>query len=502
MGQGATNYGYGSQQQMNSNYGGRPPQQSSYGYSGANAYGQGSSSRYGTGAMVGAVVAGAVVGAGAMYMYHRMNTYSPRMQQRLVRAGARSSDLTISLLWDTTDNLDLEVLPPAGPEINAQNRGNSMSASGGWLDTDANNGMIGTNDPVENCMFDQPLQGRYEVRVRFDDCTGFCGDNIEYQVVVRAAVTLAEQNFQEGVQVLDQSEYGTILAYNGVMSHSGQTDGVMSFTVSNVPAREWCVAPATTVRAGDLMDCSECRLLVAGGAASWAPAAPAPSPPPSISRDVTPAPAPAPTIDPALVMDPSLGPSSGPSSGPARSLQSSASGSACVRCTGAQCDVPLPAAMSRDDIMSAMVVPARFTPPLTVSVTSLSSDRIPRGICDIPPTSSVQMMLSLTQLDSLPGPDGEPSCDQFLNVPCTAQTDTGCYNNELCTGVSATGDRICECEPESCLEGNECHISGADVGDSGSSTSTVVSAAITLTGGALWSKIAALVFCSVLAMLQ
>merc|ERR1719223_1241773 len=70
-------------------------------------------------------------------------------------------------------------------------------------------------------------------------------------------------------------------------------------------------------------------------------------------------------------------------------------------------------------------------------------------------------MVSLTQLDQLPDSNSEPFCDTFLNVPCNADSPTGCYNNELCTGRNALGERICECgavDGRVCLEGNDCML--------------------------------------------
>lgn len=378
----------------------------------------------------GALVAGAVVGAGSMYMWNRMDryesySYSRRrtMQERLQASGARSADITITLMWDTTDDLNLQVRVPGGELINHQRR----RAGGGWLDHDANSGMVGRDDPVENVMFDYPQEGRYEVSVRYDDCTGLCGDVIPFEIMVRAAVVLSASQYAAGVRVLDQSDYGTILQYNGEFTQSGQSDGILAFTVApgGVPRREWCIGPAGTTRAGSLMDCSECELMVSNAAAGWDSL---------------------PTQMPRV------------SSGPGRRLET------CIPCAGAQCDVQLPAPMNRDDLMQAMIIPARVTAPLMININSLSGLSAD-GYCTIPPTASANMMVSLTTLDMLPNDDGSEACDAFLNVGCVAQSPTRCYNNEICVMNK------CECEPGACLNGNECVLQ--DIPVDGSSSGSV-----------------------------
>lgn len=78
-------------------------------------------------------------------------------------ANAASGQITVSLLWDTGDDLDLHVITPAGVEIFFWN----MNADGGTLDVDMN-AEGSTNivlNPVENIFFSNPKQGSYTVKV-------------------------------------------------------------------------------------------------------------------------------------------------------------------------------------------------------------------------------------------------------------------------------------------------------------------------------------------------
>lgn len=117
--------------------------------------------------------------------------------------------------------------------------------------------------------------------------------------------------------------------------------------------------------------------------------------------------------------------------------------------------------------MDAMVIPARFTDPLTINVYSLypegfASAGLDSGeLCSAPPASSAQMMVSLTALDMLATSD-QPVCDVILNTPCDAGTWNGCYDSEVCTAADK-----CECVEEACLSSSfECVFEGVYVSDS------------------------------------
>ena len=88
----------------------------------------------------------------------------PEFQQRLDKAGAKSGDVQISLLWNNVNDLDLHCIDPRGEEIFYAH---ARSASGGWLDVDANAGFFTTTTPVENIFWPKGRapKGKYQVHL-------------------------------------------------------------------------------------------------------------------------------------------------------------------------------------------------------------------------------------------------------------------------------------------------------------------------------------------------
>ena len=84
------------------------------------------------------------------------------MDEALTQQSAQSGEITISLLWDSEDDLDLHVFTPDGSEIYYGNK----EAGGGVLDVDANafSSSLMPN-PVENIYFESPEDGEYWVYV-------------------------------------------------------------------------------------------------------------------------------------------------------------------------------------------------------------------------------------------------------------------------------------------------------------------------------------------------
>jgi hypothetical protein len=83
------------------------------------------------------------------------------VDERRADAGGSTGELTVSLAWNTTDDLDLAVLEPGGAVIYHKNR---RSASSGELDVDRNFGTI-ENSPIENIFWDTPPAGEYTIVV-------------------------------------------------------------------------------------------------------------------------------------------------------------------------------------------------------------------------------------------------------------------------------------------------------------------------------------------------
>jgi hypothetical protein len=105
-------------------------------------------------------------------------------RDRLDRAGARSGDIQISLIWFNTNDLDLHCVDPKGVEIFFQN---PRSPTGGHLDVDRNAGCERTTaEPVENIYWPAggaPM-GHYKVYLNyFARCPG-APDATEYKINV------------------------------------------------------------------------------------------------------------------------------------------------------------------------------------------------------------------------------------------------------------------------------------------------------------------------------
>ena len=87
------------------------------------------------------------------------------LTRRLDVAGAELGALTISLMWNTKEDLDLHVINPNGDRIWYKKR---KDKSTGELDVDMNAAEDGapcrlTREPVENVYWQDPLTGRYEI---------------------------------------------------------------------------------------------------------------------------------------------------------------------------------------------------------------------------------------------------------------------------------------------------------------------------------------------------
>lgn len=85
---------------------------------------------------------------------------------RLTRAGARSGAVTVSLLWNDRNDLDLHVECPDGSRISFENK----QACGGILDVDRNaHGQSLTAEPVENVVWARrpTVPGTYGIGVHF-----------------------------------------------------------------------------------------------------------------------------------------------------------------------------------------------------------------------------------------------------------------------------------------------------------------------------------------------
>ena len=107
------------------------------------------------------------------------------MQKRLKREGAKTGAITISLMWDNYNDIDLHCLDPNGEEIFY---GHKNSRSGGELDVDMNAGEPYSNEPVENIYWEnsKAKKGRYIVYINHYSNHGcYECDPTNYTVVIK-----------------------------------------------------------------------------------------------------------------------------------------------------------------------------------------------------------------------------------------------------------------------------------------------------------------------------
>jgi uncharacterized protein YfaP (DUF2135 family) len=84
------------------------------------------------------------------------------LTQGLTEAGALTGEITISVAWDSADDIDLHVFTPSGAEIYYDN----THADGGTLDVDANRYSDDlAASPIENIYFADPTAGEYWIYI-------------------------------------------------------------------------------------------------------------------------------------------------------------------------------------------------------------------------------------------------------------------------------------------------------------------------------------------------
>jgi len=106
----------------------------------------------------------------------------------LSQANAGSGDITVSLMWDSWDDVDLHMETPNEEHIYYSNK----AADGGILDCDANAGSQRITDPVENIYFAAPSNGHYRVYIhQFNDRT----EDRESNYFVRVTIGGESQTF-------------------------------------------------------------------------------------------------------------------------------------------------------------------------------------------------------------------------------------------------------------------------------------------------------------------
>jgi len=121
--------------------------------------------------------------------------FSAEINRRLIREGGKTGDVQISLIWQTTDDLDLHCRDPHGRMIYF---GNRRSPSGGELDVDMNVQPPFSTEPVENIVWAQGRapRGEYTIHVK---CYRHRRGNplpIRLTVAVKARDDVREMHFE------------------------------------------------------------------------------------------------------------------------------------------------------------------------------------------------------------------------------------------------------------------------------------------------------------------
>jgi outer membrane protein OmpA-like peptidoglycan-associated protein len=111
---------------------------------------------------------------------------NPEMEKRLKREGAKTGAITISLMWDNYNDIDIHCIDPFGEEVFY---GHKYSRSGGELDVDMNAGGPESIEPVENIYWEnrKAKKGKYSVLINHysnHQCLE-CSDPTNYTIIVK-----------------------------------------------------------------------------------------------------------------------------------------------------------------------------------------------------------------------------------------------------------------------------------------------------------------------------
>jgi uncharacterized protein YfaP (DUF2135 family) len=160
------------------------------------------------------------------------------MKELLHAAGAGQGDITVSLAWNTIDDVDLHIINPDESHIYYGHR----SAGGGDLDVDANAGGQRITNPVENIYYAAPSNGHYKVYIRdFSDRTDGTTD-----YMVRVTIGGQSQVFTGTIDttgteiVILEFDYGGATGGQGDSTFDGHSYGFIDSDMSWSQARAYC----------------------------------------------------------------------------------------------------------------------------------------------------------------------------------------------------------------------------------------------------------------------
>lgn len=123
---------------------------------------------------------------------HKLKTET---QKRRNEQGGALGKLTVSLIWDTDDDLDLHVIEPDGEDIGPTKK---TSNSGGKLDVDANYNSVMKN-PVENIFWQEPPKGTYRVMVNCYNRRSTKDGQIPFEVLVLDEIHGEHRSYKDSI---------------------------------------------------------------------------------------------------------------------------------------------------------------------------------------------------------------------------------------------------------------------------------------------------------------
>lgn len=131
------------------------------------------------------------------------------IRDRIEDSGAQSGEIEITLLWDTTDDLDLHCFAPDGSHIYHKD----PDAGGGKLDVDRNReGTTLVTNPIEHIFFEHPENGQYKVYVRnYQERT----PSREAHATVRIQIGNTVESYEEVFKIEKETINIATFEYNG-----------------------------------------------------------------------------------------------------------------------------------------------------------------------------------------------------------------------------------------------------------------------------------------------
>ncbi len=167
----------------------------------------------------------------------RVELTETTMDYLIIENNVRAGDLTVTLMWDSFDDLDLHVITPDGSHVCSA----TPYAGGGILDQDANSGGELTMEPIENAYFAAPSGGHYYIYIQdFNDRTIDRDTNYLLRVTVNGESQTFEGTIGETGFVIDIVEFDYIShCYLEQASYVGHTYSFIDSQMTWLQARDF-----------------------------------------------------------------------------------------------------------------------------------------------------------------------------------------------------------------------------------------------------------------------